>query len=410
MANAALEWATPANIREVNKRAVINLVRRKKTISQAELSRRSSLSKAAISAIVKDLQEQGLIMGVGQGKSAMGRKPTLLALNPDGGYIIGVDFDLDRIEMGIIDIVNNIKFRREIPIDPSKSVDSIFSDVFSSLNGLIQDSEIPRSKLLGIGVCLPGVVNDSDGVATEIRTYHWNNVPVRDIVETHMNIPTSVDTSAMARCLAEQYFGNGQGVQNFIYAKVSGGVGVTFMLDGRVVRNHINAPDGLAHQEVTEEASVVGCSCGKKGCLQSVASGQAILGEARHYIEQQGKTLIRGLVNNDGGVLKIGHIFIAAEQKDAFALDLIERVSRALGRGLASIADLLGMDKVIMSGIVIEQSRGLLVGKIEEYSRLFVAHEGPDELQVVETDMHENIGLLSTAAVVHKNMFGKVVN
>jgi N-acetylglucosamine repressor len=409
MANTVvLEWATAENVREANKRALINLIRREKTISQAELSRKIGLSKPAISALVKDLKRRELIIEVGIGDSEMGRKPTLLSLNPSGGYILGVDFDLFNIEIGIIDLVNEIKFSRKITLDSSQSSDDIFKYVTKSLNDFMQDSEIPRSKFMGIGVCLPGAVDPIEGIATEIRPYRWKDVPVKNIFEQNMSIPTSVETSAIARCLAEQSFGNGLNSESFILAKVSGGLGVTFVLEGHRSGNNVNALNGFGHQVIPDEESPVVCSCGKKGCIQTIASGRGVMGFIREHIDRGGETIIKELMQGNGGTLTLEHFFEAAASSDPFALDLLDLVARALGIGLGTASDLLGIRKIIMSGSLIEKSRGLLMGEIEKYTRQHVVSENHKSLEVVETDLHETIGLLSTAAIVYQNLFGKV--
>lgn len=269
--------AVTGDLRRYNRGLILELVARHGTLSRIELAAHTGLTGAAVSRITRELLEAGLLAEhtAGTQVSARGRPTNALNLPSDGGFVVGVGIGAYEQWLQIADLRGGcVKRRRlEIPVEwkPARYVASLAREIRS----LIRDAAIPRTRILGIGVSVAGVVDHERGVVIDSPNIGWSDVNLRHDLEKAIGYRIQVEGLIHALNLAEAHDNARHGVTDTILVNVAMGIGASVMEYGRIVRGSHSAAGQIGHMRVegTDEL----CTCGKRGCLDTVASGYAVL-------------------------------------------------------------------------------------------------------------------------------------
>lgn len=319
-------------MRAVNTSLVINLVKSAGRLSRADLARESRLSPATISAIVGRLVRSGILSEVAIGRSRGGRPPVLLSLNERAAHVVGIKLK----EGGLTTVVTDLNaepihsFESELSLigDPQAALDAIVAAVERALKTV----GIPRSKVLGIGVGLPGVVDTAQGVCRSSHILKWQQVPIQEPLRRRLRIPVWADNDVNTVAVADKWFGAGIGINHFLTVTVGRGIGLGIVIAGEIYRGAGGGAGELGHVVVVPDGPL--CQCGRRGCLEAVAAEPAIRTQARRLL---------------GEALEIEEIVERARGDEAVA-DLLGEAGTALGRVLANLVTLLNPERIIVSG------------------------------------------------------------
>ncbi len=202
-----------------------------------------------------------------------------------------------------------------------------------------------------IGVSFGGPVDARTGT---VRLSHhvpgWENTPLREILEKEFGAPASVDNDANVAALGEHRFGAGQGCDNLLYITVSTGVGGGWILDGRLWRGVEGMAGEIGHTVVDPDGPL--CLCGKRGCVERLASGPYIAQRAREWLEEQPERgqVLRAMTGNDLEKVTAQLVSQAAAQGDDLAWEALEVAAWALGVGIGNAANLVNAGRFILGG------------------------------------------------------------
>ena len=185
-------------IRYINRQIVLNYVREREPISRAEIARETQLQRSTISAIVEDLEVEGLVEEIGEGKSTGGRRPTLLRLRTKEAIAIGVAITPTSTTMATSDLAGRVVEQREFrtSADPAETINNVIASVREL-------SEMNNGSIEGVGVTLPGLVDPATGSAIYIPFFKWRDFPIAQIISTAVNLPVLIDNDANSVALAE---------------------------------------------------------------------------------------------------------------------------------------------------------------------------------------------------------------
>ena len=202
-----------------------------------------------------------------------------------------------------------------------------------------------------IGVSFGGPVDFQTGM---VRLSHhvpgWENLPLQQILENEYQVPVSIDNDANVAALGEHRFGAGQGVEHLLYITVSTGVGGGWILNGKPWRGIEGMAGEIGHTVADPQGPI--CLCGKRGCVERLASGPYIAEQMRAWLQQypdRGQ-ILRELVNHNLSQLTAQHISQAATQGDELAQAAIERAGWAIGIGIGNAANLINPQKFVLGG------------------------------------------------------------
>lgn len=333
---AKTQVARSNTIRNINSRIVLTYVREREPISRAEIAKETALQRSTVSSIVSSLLDEGFIEEVGTGSSSGGRKPTMLQLRRDEAVAIGVDITPTVTTIASANLAGKIVERETFQT-------SADSDEMSRL--LILHLKKFKSKLksesVEIGVSVPGMVDESNGVVTYVPYFQWNNWKLKQNLERAVGLPVVLDNDANAAALAELWFGRpeARGVKNFVSVLVVDGIGAGIIFEGQIYRGNQGAAGEFGHMIIGGE-NHVRCSCGNTQCWEAFASNTATV--SRYAALNNSK--------NGKSAASIDEIFRLAAQNDKAALKTVLDTTEYLGLGIVNLIVGLSPEAVIISG------------------------------------------------------------
>jgi N-acetylglucosamine repressor len=332
---------------EMNRNLVLNVLRTG-AVSRADVVRTTGLSPATVSLIVSELIETGLVNEVGEGKSSGGRPPLVLRLDDERNYVVGVKLMRHVISLAITDLRAEVLHSELVELGPSPAdarPGAVVESLCTAVESVTTKAGLSLDHVVGIGVGLAGLVEADSGVCRYSPSFGWTDVPVAGPISERLGRPVLVDNDVNTLTVAEQWFGRGHGVDNFIVVTVGEGAGAGIVVDGRLYRGAGGAAGEIGHLRLDGDAVL--CRCGGRGCLEAVSSDGAV----RRYLAE---ALERGepsaISSTSVSSIAISAVREAADAGDRAAAFALGRAGHMLGVGLAAIVNLLNPRLVILSG------------------------------------------------------------
>lgn len=352
--------ATKHDSRRNNLRTTLELVSHQGATSRAEIARQTGLTRAAVSSLVAELITDGLLRELGQGTSAGGKPPTLLALNERGREIVTLDLGHRPFRAGLVDLAGRVHHQVDAgDLEHSPTGTDALRVAAEVVQQLIGHAQAP---VLGIGVGTPGVV-DSSGRVIEAANLDWHGVDLGRDLERRFGVPVSIANDAQAAALAE-FRRHPAERQNLILVKIGRGVGAGLVIDSTLHRGDHSAAGEIGHVQVIPNGDP--CTCGNRGCLETVVSVPAILRRlgadpARHPWDAlalagvAGEQPVRRALTEAGrhlgsvlasvvAMLDVGHVVLALELRNAgeiFSEEVRTEIHRRL---LPATSDLVAVE------------------------------------------------------------------
>ena len=335
-------------VQKINRSLVLNLIRDRGPLSRADISRITKLTRSTVSEIVNYLIKEGWVRENGRSRSQGGRRGILVELNPRAYYAVGVEIGTLNIVAALVDLRGKVTKRVERLTRREQKKEIVIQRVKKTIHELISISKVSLSKIAGIGVAVPGLIDSERGILRVSSNLGWRNVPLREILENEFHVPILVDNNANAMALAESQFGAGKGIKNFVCVNVGMGIGSGIIIKGEIYRGESESAGEIGHTTVDYNGPI--CSCGNRGCLEVMASAPAIAKRAIQAIRRGEKTKIYQMVNGNLNEITAATVAMAAKEGDKIAKRIMEETGEYLGTGIANIVNLFNPRVVIMGG------------------------------------------------------------
>ncbi len=256
-------------------------------MSKLELSEALELSHTSINAFTERLIQLGLVQYAGIGESSGGRRPVMIRLQENSRYSFGVCIAAESIHIVLADLVGHEKARRTIR--PGATFDSTLRRIQRGIRDLITSETLDPSKLLGVGMTFPGVV-DSERKLVEYAP----NIGLRDYYfqdfERALGLQLYLENEAVAAARAEQFCNFAKAKQSFVYVSVAEGIGTGIVIDGKAYKSRNHKAGEFGHIRVSDQG--LRCKCGRTDCWELYASKAAL---ERYGIERYAGYLFRGI-------------------------------------------------------------------------------------------------------------------
>jgi predicted NBD/HSP70 family sugar kinase len=326
--NKRVQIASSEGVRDINRRAVLNLIRTKQPISRADLARLSGLQRSTISLIVEDLMEGHWVLEGATGRLPRGRRPTFLRLNDDR-VIIGVDIRPLQITVALADVNGKFTSQEVMPTaaNPKAAVDGVITRIQRLLRSC------GGKKVEGIGISLPGRMEPASGRLVFAPNLKWTDYDIAGAVQQATGFDVEMENAANACVLAAAWFDHIES-RNLVVVTVSEGIGTGIFVNGRLARGFSGMAGEFGHVPLDPEGPV--CSCGSRGCWEVFASNRAAL---RYYSESSSQS---GLNFQD--------LLSLADQGDGRAAKALERMAHFLGRGMRMVVAGLDPEQILIVG------------------------------------------------------------
>ena len=309
-------------IREINSSLVLGELRGG-LVSRTELAKRTGLSLPTVSEIVGELIGSGVIEERETASSGGGRRPVLLGLKPDAGYVIGIKVTETRVIAVLTDLNAGIVGRATAPV----ATDDV-ATVVRTVAAVVKKLRAKASPVYGVGVGLAGVIDRATGVVRHATYSDWHDVDLAALLEKRIGLPVVVDNDVNTLVASEQWFGAGRGVSDVAVVSIGRGVGLGMVLDGRLYRGAGGGAGEFGHTKVVADGPL--CDCGGRGCLEALIGEPAILAAT-------GTSTIEQAVDR-------------AREGDAAARDVFDQVGRTLGTAVGNLVNLLNPKLIVLAG------------------------------------------------------------
>ncbi|MEQ1940137.1 ROK family transcriptional regulator [Mesorhizobium sp. CN5-321] len=273
--------------------AVLRILRDHGPQSRAELARRTTLSPTALTHLTAQLLKDGTVTELTQSAAsgaAVGRPAISIALVPESQFVVGVHLGAGTIHATITDLKAAPKTMASLHFDTDTSLPkAVIGKVVKTVEGLIGKTGIARSRLLGLGLGVPGPVDTARRRNLQSINYDWKDVPFADELETALGMPVVVEHNVSAMALAESRYGIGRDADALLYIYLRTGLGAGLVVHGMPFRPGGHGAVELGHIQVVEHGER--CACGSTGCLETFLSERA-LARAAHIDKPHPKNLL----------------------------------------------------------------------------------------------------------------------
>jgi glucokinase-like ROK family protein len=351
-------------MREYNRLLVLNLVRNSGPIARVVIARQTGLSRTTISTIMEELLKDGLVReGETRSLTSSGGRPaTLVYFNDTAGYVIGVDMGRSHLTLLLTDLAANIVARHSGPFCIEQGPDYCLTQVGSELQDFLAEQGIAWSQIVGIGMGIPGPLDERlHKLVAPPRMPGWNNVEVQRLLRQQYSVPVYIENDANMGALGESRYGAGRGTTDLAYVKIGTGIGAGLVVGGQLYHGSRGSAGEIGHVTIDEQGPV--CDCGNRGCLEAIASADAVVADAR-----AAQSLHRSLGSKpvDPGALStlpdpdIADVVEAASHGDPASVAAIAYAGERIGVALASLVNLLNPSLILVDGGVARAGEMLL--------------------------------------------------
>ena len=336
--------ATRTTSRDINRRIALNLIREHQPISRADLARRMNVTRGIVSVLVQELMDQDVIYEGVTGETLRGRKPTFLHIRTHDRLAIAVDVRFSKTYLMLCDFAG-----RELALE---TYDTIFSASAFVKDLALRVRRMARNKAFragceGIGVVVPGMVDQRTGRILNAPTLGWTGVDIRDRIVALTGLPVQIENSARACALAQLWLERGDSrTHSFAYVTISDGVGVGVVINGELLRGHDYIAGEFGHLPLNVDGPR--CMCGARGCWEVYTSNLAIM--SRYFgwdLSELSPKVLRDAEKHPFSILEL---IERARAGDAKAIAALETSARFLGLGLATIVNAINPDCIYLSG------------------------------------------------------------
>jgi len=367
-------------------------------LSCADLSSRIHKSFPLTSGFIEELVKENLVIESGYAPSTGGRRPLTYSVNNDVTYPVSVAMDQYVTKIAVMDMQNQFVIPIQKILLPLPNNENAVEILIENLARVIDSSGIPKEKIAGIGIGMPGFVNVDKGINYSFLQLPGNE-SLTDYFSKELGLPVYIDNDSSLIALAEYYFGKAKNERNAMVINIGWGIGLGMILNGELFRGHDGFAGEFSHIPLFLNGKL--CWCGKVGCLETETSLLLMIQSAKQGIEEGRKSRLKHLPFDDleSAFEGIAH---AAQEGDQFAAELFSKAGHNIGKGVAVLIHLFNPHKIILSG------RGSLAGKvwqapIQQALNEFCIprlHQGTD---IEVSNLGANAELIGGAALVMEN-------
>lgn len=370
----------------------------------ADLGKELDLSVPTVTKMVGELIDDGIVMDFGKIETPGGRRPNIYGLNQNSGYFIGVDICHSHVNIGITDFKGElISEELSIPFIESQPQER-FQRLCEIITQFIHNSKVPKHKILSMGINISGRVNTLTGHS--YSSFYFDERPLTEMFENELNINVSIDNDSRAMTYGEYIKGCVNGEKNVLYVNVSWGLGLGIIVGGQLYYGKSGFSGEFGH--IPAFGNEILCHCGKKGCLETEASGLAL---HRKFLEKlhsgHSSLLTQKSGYNPNAPISLNDIIEVALQEDMLAIELIEEIGNSLGKHIAGLINLFNPELVVIGGTLAYAGDYLMLplrSAIRKYSLNLVSKDSTIKV----SKLGEKAGLLGASLLARSKFIGLI--
>src|SRR5690625_2563661 len=369
-------------MKSVNKSIILNKIRTNQPISRAQIAKDSKLTPPTVSNIVKELLEQEIVRESELGVSKGGRKPTMLEINNNRFYVIGVDVGPNTIDCLLTDLSGKVLKRSSSKLNNELTNEKLLTILKNIIHEIMQGISDQR-KIIGIGVAMHGVVDVEFGMSLFAPNLKLSNIPIKEELEKEFDLVVKVENDARAMALGESWFGKHDYPLSMLTVNIGSGIGAGIVLNGKLYHGDNDLAGEVGHMTIDMNGSL--CDCGNKGCLQTFATGSAIVNRANQYVT---KTVTSG-----------EEVYQLALDGHEEYIKILEETGKIIGIGLTNLIHIINPELIVLGGGV-TKSQQFLLRPIKEEIRARGLTADATQIKVVISKLGDDATLLGAISLL----------
>ncbi|MCM0041644.1 MAG: ROK family protein [Algoriphagus sp.] len=363
------------------------------------------ISLPTVNTLLMDLIRSGEVIKQGRAASQGGRKPDLYRLAPDAFYVLAVDLSKFSVSLALYNCQHTqVKDKVSHKLVLNNEADT-FEQLCLHLETYISTSGLSSQKIIAIGISMPGLIDSKAGIN---HTYlNFGGKSLQAHLESRFPQAIFLENDARAMTLAEFKFGAAKYAQNVLGIFVGWGIGLGIIIDGKLYQGTSGFAGEFAHSPLFESQEI-NCTCGKKGCLEAIASGTSIVRMAEEALLLDKDSILARMAKSYKGPLDPNLVVQAAKEGDQRAITILSDVGLNLGRGISMLIQLLNPELIVLGGAVAEANQYILT-PIQQALNVYSMAKSREKTQLALYQLGNEVGLIGAIAVVTDNLFEEVL-
>lgn len=365
-----------------------------------DLAKELNISVPTATKFVTEMLDDGYIISYGKLETSEGRPPTLYGLNPESGYFVGVDIKKFSLNFALMNLIGEItETRMGVKYKLENTKEGLETLCFH-INEFLDSINIGRDKIFNIGINISGRVNPESGHS--FSQFNFEERPLAEILTEKIGLEVGIDNDTRAMTYGEMVKGAVKGEKDIIFINLSWGLGSGLIFNGKIYTGKSGFSGEFGHFNVFDNERI--CHCGKRGCLETEVSGEALYSELLKCVHEGKQSILSAKIKEDESSLTLYDIVDATNKEDLLCIELTEEIGQKLGRYLAGLINLLNPELVIIGG-VLAQTGDYILQPIRSAVRKYSLNLVNKDSAIILSKLQEKAGVTGACMLARKKLF-----
>lgn len=364
-----------------------------------DIAKELDLSVPTVTKFIGEMCEDGYLNDYGKLETSGGRYPNLYGLNPESGYFAGVDIKRFAVNLGLINFKGDMmELKMNIPYRFENSVDAM-NELCGLITNFIKELSIDKDKILNINVNVSGRVNPESGYS--FSHFNFEERPLADVFSEKLGYKVTIDNDTRAMTYGEYMQGCVKGEKNILFVNVSWGLAIGIIIDGGIYTGKSGFSGEFGHVNTFENEII--CHCGKKGCLETEASGSALHRILIQRIKNGESSILSNRITSNAP-LTLDEIIEAVNKEDVLCIEIVEEIGQKLGKQIAGLINIFNPELVIIGG-TLSLTEEYLTQPIKSSVRKYSLNLVNKDSAIVTSKLKDRAGIIGACMLARSRMF-----
>lgn len=365
-----------------------------------DLAKELDLSVPTVTKFISEMCEEGYINDYGKLETSGGRHPSIYGLNPESGYFIGVDIKKFAINIGLINFKGDmLELNMNTPYKFENTQEAL-ERLCDLIKNFIKETEVNKDKIMNICINISGRVNPESGYSFSM--FNFSEQPLAEVLAKKIGFPVCIDNDTRAMTYGEYMKGNVTGEKNIIFVNISWGLGIGIIIDGKIYTGKSGFSGEFGHVNVFDNEII--CHCGKKGCLETEASGSAFHRIFLERIKNGETSILSNRLKEKNKPLTLDELIEAACKEDPLCIEIVEEIGQKLGKQVAGLINIFNPEMVIIGG-TLSLTGDYITQPIKTAVRKYSLNLVNKDSVIVTSKLKDKAGIIGACMLARSRMF-----
>ena len=365
-----------------------------------DLAKELDLSVPTVTKFISEMCEEGYINNYGKLETSGGRYPSLYGLNPESGYFIGVDIKKFAINIGLINFKGDmVELKMNIPFK-SENTSEALEELCKLILQFIKKVDIDNDKILNININVSGRVNPESGYS--FSQFNFEERPLAEVLTEKIGFRVTIDNDTRAMTYGEYMKGCVKGEKDIIFVNVNWGLGIGIIIDGKIYTGKSGFSGEFGHTNVFDNEII--CHCGKKGCLETEASGSALHRILIERIQNGESSILSNRILSKDNVLTLDEIIASVNKEDLLCIEIVEEIGQKLGKQIAGLINIFNPELVIIGG-TLSLTGDYITQPIKTAVRKYSLNLVNKDSAIMTSKLKDKAGIVGACMLARSRMF-----